>query len=474
MKTQWDRSSQKNWKQSEMIGLLAISVIISAVFCYRFFLETNGEINSFGLVLKILESLIYSGILILVIKKEVPSIDSKQFSLTLFLLLIAELCKLWFGSSVSYISILVPSALVLAQTLGSKSALVWIAVTSINWPISPNGSAEGRIIISCLLASIVALSAGKFRNNNKLIQVALFIPLSSYISQNLFLTNKNIYFDNSASEYFWDPSGQIASESISLGIIIIISILLIPFIERAFGLITKARLLELADFERPLLRRLSKEAPGTFEHTLMICGLAEEGARSIGANVDLIRTGALYHDIGKLHAPNWFIENQEGDLNPHDQLNNPFKSSQILQGHVDEGIKIAKKYRLSQEIIKFIPEHQGTLKMGYFFHQAKKINPTVSENKFRYAGPIPQSKETAILMLADGCEAALRALDPSSNDLDANKTIKNIFLSRICDGQLNNCNLSKTELFIIQNSFLNVWKRMRHRRIQYPISKTTN
>ncbi len=125
-----------------------------------------------------------------------------------------------------------------------------------------------------------------------------------------------------------------------------VTILIIPILENTFGLLPRARLMELADQERPLLRRLSREAPGTFEHTLTILSLAEEGARVIGADVDLIRTGALYHDVGKLHAPNWFIENQQDGINPHEEIKNPYKSADILQAHVDEGLKLGYFNRL--------------------------------------------------------------------------------------------------------------------------------
>ena len=227
----------------------------------------------------------------------------------------------------------------------------------------------------------------------------------------------------------------------------------------------------MADKEKPLIRRLSIEAPGTFEHTLLICGLAEEATRMIGGDIDLIKTGSLYHDVGKLHAPNWFIENQDGSKNPHDEIDDPLKSAKVLQAHVDEGLKFARKNRLPKPIANFIPEHQGTLKMGYFLNKAEEKKLNFNESDFRYKGPIPQSKETAILMLADGCEAALRAMDINASDSEALETISKIFYSRQVDGQLNDSNLSKGEIFLIKKSFLNVWKRIRHRRIQYPTTK---
>jgi cyclic-di-AMP phosphodiesterase PgpH len=228
-------------------------------------------------------------------------------------------------------------------------------------------------------------------------------------------------------------------------------------------------LMELADLQRPLLRRLSVEAPGTFEHTLMIAGLAEEGARAIQADIDLVRTGALYHDVGKLHGPQWFIENQGEGANPHDSLDDPFASAAILQAHVDEGLKLARRYRLPRPLADFIPEHQGTLKMGYFLHHAREREPGVAEERFRYRGPTPRSRETAILMLADGCEAALRSLPPGTCESEARQMVRRIIETRQDDNQLAESGISRAELELLIRAFVRVWRRMRHRRIPYPI-----
>ena len=250
---------------------------------------------------------------------------------------------------------------------------------------------------------------------------------------------------------------------------LLLALLISPTVERLFGMITRSRLLELCDLQRPLLRKLSSEAPGTFEHTLMICGLAEEGVRAIGGDVDLVRTGALYHDVGKLHAPQWFIENQQGGDNPHDHLDDPWRSAEILQAHVDEGIKMARRYGLPQPVADFIPEHQGTLRMGYFWHRAKEQNPNASDRPFRYRGPKPQSKESAVMMLADGCEAALRAMPPETDETQACDGVRRIIHSRHHDGQLDDSGLGTGEIELVVRAFVKVWRRMRHRRIPYPI-----
>jgi len=323
------------------------------------------------------------------------------------------------------------------------------------------------ILLVC--ASVVSLLGGKIRSRAQLLQLSIFIPIGSFLTQWIFIGKDEILLIE--KQQFVFANRDIFSDSLLLAIVMLFTILFIPFFESIFGLLTKARLLELADKEKPLIRRLSLEAPGTFEHTLLICGLAEEATRMIGGDIDLIKTGALYHDVGKLHAPNWFIENQDGSENPHDEIDDPIRSAEVLQAHVDEGLKYARKNRLPKPIANFIPEHQGTLKMGYFFHKAKEKNIKINEKDFRYNGPVPQSKETAILMLADGCEAALRAMNINATDKEALETISNIIYSRQKDGQLDDSNLSKGEIFLIKRAFLNVWKRIRHRRIQYPTSK---
>jgi putative nucleotidyltransferase with HDIG domain len=186
--------------------------------------------------------------------------------------------------------------------------------------------------------------------------------------------------------------------------------------------------------------------------------------------VDLVRTGSLYHDVGKLHGPQWFIENQVGGENPHDRLDDPHASAGILQAHVDEGLKLARRYRLPRPLADFIPEHQGTLKMGFFLHQARERDPAVPESAFRYQGPRPRSRETAILMLADGCEAALRSLPPDTSDQQARDMVRRLIEARLIDGQLALSGLNRSELELVIRAFVRVWRRMRHRRIPYPIA----
>jgi putative nucleotidyltransferase with HDIG domain len=317
------------------------------------------------------------------------------------------------------------------------------------------------------VATFAAVFAGRQRNRAQLLQLALLLPAAALLLQTLLV--QAAFLIGEGGESRLPRTQDLFHEALIVCGLLMAGLLLAPLVESFFGLLTRARLMELADLERPLLRRLSTEAPGTFEHTLMILGLAQEGARSIQADVDLIRTGALYHDVGKLHGPHWFIENQDGTHNPHDTLNNPHESAAILQAHVDEGLKLARRYHLPRPLADFIPEHQGTLKMGYFFHQARERQPSVLEEDFRYRGPIPRCRETGILMLADGCEAALRALPTDTSEAEATRTVRRIVEARQEDGQLAASGISRAELELIIRAFVRVWRRMRHRRIAYPL-----
>ena len=252
----------------------------------------------------------------------------------------------------------------------------------------------------------------------------------------------------------------------------IIALGISPYIERLFDLITPIRLAELSNPNLPLLKRLATEAPGTFQHTMFVASLAEAAARTLNCNVELVRAGTLYHDIGKMHDPLGFIENQMGGPNKHDALDDPWESADIIKKHVSQGLVIAKKYGLPKAIRDFIPEHQGTLLIAYFYHQAKqKVTEDSSlellESDFRYEGPVPQSREAGIMMLADGCEAALRSLKDATPE-QALSTVKKIFKARWQDHQLCDSGLRYEELPVIAEVFVRVWQQFNHKRIAYP------
>ncbi|MCA1815915.1 MAG: HDIG domain-containing protein, partial [Acidobacteria bacterium] len=242
----------------------------------------------------------------------------------------------------------------------------------------------------------------------------------------------------------------------------------LPVNESVFGILTDVKLLELSNADLPVLGQLAIRAPGTNQHSHAVGQLAEDAARVIGANPLLARIGALYHDIGKLAAPQMFVENQSGE-NPHDKLR-PSNSARIIVSHVTYGERLAHEIGLPQKIIDFIPQHHGTRTLHYFLRkaQAQAIHgDEVNEAEFRYPGPKPQFKESAVMMLADSCEAAARSLarpDPENISTIVNK----IFEAIVSDGQLDECNLTLRELTAIRESITTSLIAIYHGRIDYP------
>ena len=424
-------------------------------------------LDSFGLIsrrpatglflVRWIEASLAAGLMLQICRRWRTDLEVPQALLLLGTLAAVQGCKLWFGASVSALAVLVPPSLLLAEGLGAASGLAWLSLATLLWPIPLNNVGTARLLLAASVAVVGVLLAGRQRSRAEMLQNAVLLTVAALMVEAALIQLMG-----------GSVGGELLSEGILMAGLLLLALLISPTVERLFGMITRSRLLELCDLQRPLLRKLSSEAPGTFEHTLMICGLAEEGVRAIGGDVDLVRTGAMYHDVGKLHAPQWFIENQQGD-NPHDHLDDPWRSAEILQAHVDEGIKMARRYGLPQPVADFIPEHQGTLRMGYFLHRAREQNPNASERPFRYRGPKPQSKESAVMMLADGCEAALRAMPPETDEAQACDGVRRIIHSRRHDGQLDDSGLGTGEIELVVRAFVKVWRRMRHRRIPYPI-----
>lgn len=245
----------------------------------------------------------------------------------------------------------------------------------------------------------------------------------------------------------------------------------ITLLEKPFGILTHTTLLELSQFDNPLLQQLCAVAPGTYAHSIMVGTLSEAGANAIGANGLLCRVGGYYHDIGKMKRPDFFVENQRKE-NVHGRLS-PSLSALIITAHVRDGLELAKQHRLPKEIKDIIAEHHGTTLIRYFYHQAlmdcggAEEAPPGLEERFRYAGPRPQSRESAVVMLADTVEAATRTLDkPSPERLEA--MIQSLVHDKLDDGQLDECDLTFKDIKSIMDSFMHVLRAMMHERIDYP------
>ena len=241
---------------------------------------------------------------------------------------------------------------------------------------------------------------------------------------------------------------------------------LIYFYEKLFGLVSDVSLLELSDTNSKLLKELSNKAPGTFHHSLNVANLAEAAAQEIGANSMLVRVGALYHDIGKMASPTFFIENQLSGINAHDELD-PKESASIIINHVIDGIEIARKYNLPDRIIDFIRTHHGTSMVYYFYKKELETQGQANKEDFKYPGPIPFSKETAILMMADSVEAASKSLkEPTSTKIDV--FVEKIIDAQMKQGQFLNADVTFKDIELIKKVLKKKLNNMFHLRVEYP------
>ncbi|MFB2839089.1 HD family phosphohydrolase [Floridanema evergladense] len=360
--------------------------------------------------------------------------------------------------------------LLVGSFYGSALGITTVGLLSVGLPIGMENILWDHLFANAAGALVGSLMAGRLRSREELALLGIGIGLTEgivYLTLNLVLSAAagSIWLAVLPEAAIYSLTG-VAWSVVALGIS--------PYLEQLFDLVTPVRLAELANPNRPLLKLLAEEAPGTFQHTLFVATLAEAAAKGLDCNVELVRTGTLYHDIGKLHDPQGFIENQMGGPNKHDQINDPYFSAAIIKKHVTEGLVMARRYRLPKAIQAFIPEHQGTMQIAYFYHQAQQQGKEpLDEAFFRYAGPIPQSRETGIVMLADSCEAALRSLKEATYE-EALAMVNKILKARWQDNQLVDSGLTRSEMSQIAEIFVQVWQQFHHKRIAYPKAALNN
>ncbi|SDS18492.1 hypothetical protein SAMN05216503_2247 [Polaribacter sp. KT25b] len=274
----------------------------------------------------------------------------------------------------------------------------------------------------------------------------------------------SIIKEGNASQINWDYFMLFAAN----GLLSFLSLILIYIFEKVFGLVSDVTLLELSNTNTKLLRELNEKAPGTFQHSMQVANLAEAAANEIGANSMLVRTGALYHDIGKMLNPMYFVENQSTGVNPHNDLS-PRDSSKIITDHVIKGVELAKKYNLPDRIIDFIRTHHGTSSTYYFYKKEQELNPDtkVDIKEFQYQGPIPFSKETAILMMCDSAEAASKSIKvPTAQTIS--DLIDKIIDKQMADNQFLNSDITFREIKVIKKVIKKKLMNIYHLRVEYP------
>ena len=356
------------------------------------------------------------------------------------------------------VSFLIPSAAVamlIAILLDDKLAYISAAIISIYVGLITENMAY---VYTAFIGSFVGVYlVAKINQRGDLIKAGVYISAANCISIAAWLLTVN-------ENYSFYLTG-IAFGAINGFLATVLTIGILPYLENLFNKTTIIKLLELFNPNHPLLKKMIIEAPGTYHHSIILGNLAEGAAEAIGANSVLVRVGAAYHDIGKLKRPFFYVENQVGE-NPHEKLN-PSLSVIVLQAHVKEGIELGKKYKLPQKILDFIPMHHGTSLMNFFFHKAKETNPDVSGDDFRYEGPKPNTKETAILMLADSVEAAVKSIK-DINPIKIDTMVRNIVKDKLYDGQLDESELTMKEIEIIIKSFVKILQGIYHTRIEYP------
>ncbi len=382
------------------------------------------------------------------------------------------------------VSVLTCISLLLARTLSIISPFLiplacvpMLFTLLINYKVSITSNIINCILISAvvqfnieitllaILNSILgAVALKKLQQRNDILYASLFVGI-----MNVVLTfTVGFLLSNNLLEVF-KKSGYSFAGSITAAIL---TIGFLPFFESTFDIVTTIKLLELSNPNNPVQKRLLLEAPGTYHHSILVANLAEVAAEQVGGNPVLARVAAYYHDIGKIRRPMFFKENQVGKDNPHSKIN-PNLSTLIITSHVKDGLEIAKEYKLPKIIKDAIQQHHGTSLVKYFYVTAKNTSDKpeeIKEDDFKYPGPIPESKEMAILMLADSVEAAVRSIsEPTKGKIE--EMVNNIIKSRLNEGQLDNCDLTLKEISLIRAAFLKALSGIYHQRIEYPTEK---
>lgn len=288
---------------------------------------------------------------------------------------------------------------------------------------------------------------------------------SVFVSYIILKISVSLIFDGGLENFTWNDVGTFAMNTL----FVMLTLPLAYVLEKIFGFVTDTTLLELSNTNTPLLRKLASEAPGTFQHVMQVADLCEEALFAIGGNMLLARTGAMYHDVGKLKNPLFFTENQHGKYNLHNEMSY-YESSQIIINHVIDGIEICRKYHVPEQVIDFVRTHHGTRRTEYFYQMEIKENPDVEINEadFRYHGPIPFSKETAVLMMADSVEAASRSLKDKTEE-SISKLVDGIIDAQVKDNQFINTDLTFRDITTIKKVFKKKLMNIYHVRIAYPV-----
>jgi len=350
--------------------------------------------------------------------------------------------------------------ILLGILINIKTSLI-IGGFLILYAIPLNGFSVEYLVIEILSLIVSLYLVTKIKNRTNIINTGIYIGMTKVFIVLTMAVGLNMEFIDSLIK-----SGVLFLSGTFTGML---TIALLPYFERTFNILTDIKLLELGDLSQPLLRRLSVSAPGTFHHSMMVATLSEQATEAIGGNHVLARVASYYHDIGKMKRPQFYVENQADGVNPHNNLSSTL-STLIITSHTKDGDEMGREYNLPKEIRDIMYEHQGTTLLAYFYNKAKQSNPYLEESDFRYSGPKPKSKESAVIMLADSIEAAVRSLDEKT-PVTIERMLRKIIGSKIEEQQLSDADLTFKEIEVIIQSFIKVLMSIHHVRIKYPGQK---
>ena len=418
----------QNEKRNRFVGTFLYLFLIGGIFFYIAKKTINIEIQS--------NKLYYSTLLIIITILSIMRVIPQNF-----------------------IYIFPFGALVLLTGLLSNQKYSLIMNTFILLIIFSYSNYNYIFLIMILIELVISVYVvKKIKTRTDIINIGLYIGILKAI----IMISFNLILNLDLLEMFMNVAEVFVSGILSG----MITIAFLPYLENTFNILTEVKLLELADFSNPLLKKLLLNAPGTFHHSILVATLAERAAEAIGANSTFARVASYYHDVGKLKRPNFYVENQKYGINPHEKLS-PSLSSLIITAHTKDGDKLGREYKIPEEIRNIMLEHQGTTLLAYFYNKAKKENEDTNESDFRYSGPKPKSKESAIIMLADSVEAAVRSLD-EKNTRTIEKMIRKIVANKIETDQLSEAELTFKDIEKIINVFTEVVEGIYHSRIKYP------
>jgi putative nucleotidyltransferase with HDIG domain len=429
--------------------------------------EEGGVINNFGQILgKVLHIfliLLLYGIYLYLFRQRIFQDNVKILLIAIIIVFISGITflinQIVISSPLQLLVILPAASMLLTIIFDSRVGFYGTVILALIVG-SLRGNDYAFTTMNIFAGALAAYTVRDIKNRTQIFRSFVYIMIGYMVSILAFGLERYETFNEILIEYAFAASNALISPVFTFGMII--------FFEKFFNITTDLTLLELTDLNRPLLKNLARIAPGTFTHSMTVGSMVERAAEAIKANPLLARVGAYYHDIGKTINPDYFVENQMQNDNSHEKLE-PKESASLIINHVSKGVELAKMEKLPQEIIDFIPMHHGTLVVSYFYEKAKELygEDQVSINEYRYKGPKPNSKETALVMLADACESTVRSID-EPDPVKVENVISSLISNRLVDGQLDESPVTLKDLKVIKETFLNILLGQHHKRIRYP------